>query len=148
MSKHPRIGFAVADGARALIVATEDGRNFRVVATLESATAHARTHDLVSDRPGRSMESSGGAHHAIEAKHDPHELEKDAFLRSVAERLNRDPDGFDRLVLIAPKRQLGQLRGHLTDALRGKVTVELAKDLVKLPSEQLYARLADLLRLH
>src|SRR5689334_17627915 len=88
MSKHPRIAVAVADGARALILATTDRRTFEAVETMESANAHIPTHELVSDRPGRSVESRGGAHHAIEARHDPHELAKQAFLRTVANRLS------------------------------------------------------------
>lgn len=146
MSKLPTIGIVVADGARALIMTTTDRLHFEVVETMASADAHVRSHDLVSDRPGRSIESRGGAHHAIEARHDPHELEKEAFVRRVAERLG--DAAFDQLVLVAPKRQLGQLRTHLSEAARRTVTEELGKDLVKLPTADLHARLAALLQPH
>jgi protein required for attachment to host cells len=146
MSKLPRIGIAVADGGRALILSTTDRQTFEVVDTMESADAHTRSHDLVSDRQGRSFESGSAAHHAIEPRHDPHELAKEAFLRSVAERLGREAQPFDRVILVAPKRQLGQLRTYLDDTVRRKVTDEVGKDLVKLPSAELYARLATLLQ--
>jgi protein required for attachment to host cells len=148
MPKPPRIGIAIADGARALIVATTDCRNFELVETMESAGSHARTHELVSDRQGRSIESRGGAHHAIEPRHDPHELAKQAFLRRVADRLSRDAPSFDRLVLVAPKRQLGQLRTFLDETVRSKVTEEVGKELLKLPQAELYDRLAMLLQPH
>ncbi|MBV8169620.1 MAG: host attachment protein [Alphaproteobacteria bacterium] len=148
MSKYPRIGVAVADGARALILATTDRHNFELIDTMASDDAHVRTHDLVSDRPGRSIESHGGAHHAIEARHDPHELEKQAFLRSVADRLGRAATAFDRVVIVAPPHQLGQLRTYLDEPLRRKVTEEVGKDWLKLPSAELYERIAALLQPH
>jgi protein required for attachment to host cells len=95
------------------------------------------------------VESMASAHHAIEARHDPHALAKQAFLRDVAERLlsgARD-NRYERLVLVAPKRQLGELRACLDDHVRKKVTAEHGKDLTKLPSAELNERLAALLQL-
>ena len=43
---------------------------------------------------------------------------------------------FDRIILFAPARALGQLRKMLDDAA-GKIKVEEAKDLTKLPIDEL-----------
>ncbi len=148
MPKHPVTWIAVADGAQARILATTDGRDFAEVEALASADAHTRTHDLVSDRQGRGHESMAPAHHAIEARHDAHELAKEAFLRTVADRLLRGAQDYryERLVLIAPKRQLGSLRACLDAQVRHKVTAEHGKDLTNLPTAALNERLAALLQ--
>jgi protein required for attachment to host cells len=150
MSKHPVTWIAVADGARACILATTNGHDFTVVEQLSSADAHVRTHDLVADRSGRSHESMAPAHHAIEARHDPHELAKEAFLRGIAGRLlcAAQDNRFEHLVLVAPRRQLGGLWACLDDQVRKKVTAEHGKDLTKLSTAELSQRLAALLQPH
>jgi len=148
MPKHPVTWIAVADGAQARILATRNGREFTVVDELSSPEAHLATRDLVSDRPGRSHESMAPAHHAIEARHDPHALAKHAFLRGVAQRLlagARDKR-YECLVLVAPKRQLGELRGCIDEQVRKKVSAEHGKDLTKLSGAELSRRLAALLQ--
>ena len=147
MPKHPVTWIAVADGARARILATTNSRDLTMVEQLSSAEAHVRTHDLVADRSGRSHESAASAHHAIEARHDPHALAKEAFLRGIAGRLlcAAQDNRFDRLVLVAPRRQLGALRACLDDQVRKKVTAEHGKDLTKLPAIELNQRLAAML---
>ncbi|HUA56252.1 MAG TPA: host attachment protein [Candidatus Sulfotelmatobacter sp.] len=146
MPKHPVTWIAVADGAQARILTTTNGREFAVVEELASADAHTRSHDLVSDRSGRGHESMAPSHHAIEARHDPHMLAKQTFLRDVAYRLLRaaNEQRYERLVLVAPSRQLGDLRGCLDDQVRKKVTIEHVKDLTNLPLAELSQRLAAL----
>ena len=51
---------------------------------------------------------------------------------------------FDRIILFAPARALGQFRGMLDDATRAKIQVEEAKDLTKLPLDELPKHLAAL----
>jgi len=148
MPKHPVTWIAVADGAQARILTTTDSRAFAVVDELTSAEAHTRSHDLVSDRPGRGHESMAPAHHAIEARNDPHALAKQAFLRSLADRLLRaaNDQRYARLVLVAPSRQLGDLRDCLDDQVKKKITAEHVKDLTNLPLADLNKRLAALLQ--
>jgi protein required for attachment to host cells len=149
MSKPPVTWIAVVDGAQARLLATTNSREFTEVDALSSPEAHLPTRDLVSDRLGRGHESMAPAHHAIEARHDPHERAKQAFLRAVAGRLLRgaQDDRYQRLVLVAPKRQLGDLRACLDDLVSGRVAAEHGKDLTKLPAAELRQRLATLLQL-
>jgi len=132
----------IADGAHADFLTTNDGKHFEIVDSMSSESAH----DRGADRPGRIHERAAVARHAVEPRHDPHELARREFARSVVDRLvlaERD-NRFDRLVLVAPSHQLGLLRQELDAPLRAKVTVELPKDLVKLPTAELHARLSAL----
>ena len=148
MPKHPVTWIAVADGGQARILTTTNSRAFAVVDELTSAAAHTSTHDLVSDRAGRGHESMASAHHAIAARNDPHALAKQAFLRNLADRLLHAANDkrYERLVLVAPSRQLGDLRDCLDDQVRKLVTVEHVKDLTNLPLAELNKRLAALLQ--
>ena len=147
MATTPLTWIVVMDSAQARLLETTDGERFELVDEMASEVAHMRTHDLVSDRPGRGHESAASAHHAIEGRHDAHELAKQNFVRSVADRLGKAAQDakYERLVLVAPKRQLGELRRSLPAIAHAKRSAELAKDLVKLPTAKLQLRLAQLL---
>ena len=143
----PKITWIVlADSSRALVVvrrATEPG--FDVIVKMESGEAHVPSHDLGSDRPGRTQESANSAHHAIAPRHDPHQLRLTAFLGRVAAYLNAQSAAraFDRAIVFAPAHALGELREMLDDPTRKKIRSE-AKDLTKLPLDELPRHLAAL----
>lgn len=110
---------------------------------------HRRSSDVKSDKPGRGMRAAGAsARHAMEPPHDYHKLEKHDFVHAVAGYLNdaRNANKFERLVLVAPDRSLGELRQELVDPLRKCVWREIDKDLVKLNVQDLWARLAPALQ--
>ena len=117
------------------------GNQFKTALALDSAAAHKRSVDLGSDRPGRTQESATATRHAVQPKHDPHELAKQDFLREVARQLDAAGAEFDALVLVMPDRALGEVRDALGTEARGKVKGELAKDLVNVPDHLLYPHL-------
>jgi protein required for attachment to host cells len=94
--------------------------------------------EIMSDRPGRTFDSVGAGRHAKEPRTDAREIEKRSFAHELAAMLD---DGlkqgkFDRLVLVAPPRELGFLRAELSPAVRKRVSAELNKDLTGVaPSE-------------
>jgi protein required for attachment to host cells len=140
MAKRRVTWIVMADGSRARIVkARDEGSGFDMLSDLVSSEAHTPSRDLVSDRPGHGQESANSAHHAMEPRHDPHDQVKSAFLRGVAERLNRagGEKAFDALILFAPPRCLGELRDALDDKTRGKIKASAPKDLTKLPLNEL-----------
>ena len=100
-------------------------------------------HDIVTDRPGRSFESAGSARSAIEPKSDPRRQDAIRFLTDLAHRLGKaaTAKAFDRLVLIAPPRALGELRDLLSEPVREKVVDELNEDLIKHTVESLLTHL-------
>ena len=100
--------------------------------------------DVVSDRPGRSFSSSRGSlRHSFEAKHDHHKLEKHKFSTALADMLD-DACGrmeFDQLVLVAPHRSLGELRGLLSARVRRSICKEIAGDLTGVTPATLWRHL-------
>ncbi len=148
MPKTKRTWVMVADAARARFFLS-DGHDVQPVdgATFENPAAHGFSRDLVSDKPGRSIESVGGAHHAQEPKHDPHRAAKAAFAKRVADYVEQSAvdDKFDDLVVVAPPQMLGDLRGALGKHAAARLVGTASKDLMKIPSGELKAHLQPIL---
>jgi len=150
--KHIRTWIVVADGARArFLTASEDGsklipaRDTDMVAPMNRRPAR----DLKTDKPGRSYSSSrSGVRHALEPPHDYHKLEKHRFSAALAKALQEASEGkaFDRLVLVAPRRSLGELRGLLSDQVKKQIDQEIAKDLTNETAARLWRHLQPLMR--
>lgn len=109
---------------------------------------HRHAADLKSDKPGRVFAGAGSAlRAAVEPRHDYRKLEKHDFICAVAAFLERafTERKFERLVLVAPDRSLGELRSMLPDKVRATVWREIPKDFAKLGQQDLQVRLARIL---
>lgn len=140
MSKHVEIWYLIADGAHARIVRRDaETGAYRQVSRSDSKMARLKTSQIMSDRQGRVAESASSARHAAEAKHDPHRQAKLAFAHKTAHDINEAAHAreFDELVLVAPARVLGEIRGHLDTETSKRVVGELAKDLTPVPDGDL-----------
>jgi protein required for attachment to host cells len=106
--------------------------------------AHLHDRDLMSDRPGRSYESFGGARHALEREDDPRHREAVRFARRVARRLDeaRRKDEFENLVVVAGPPFLGLLRAAMSQPTKACIAREIRKDLVHGPIAVLREHLA------
>lgn len=138
----PITWYVLADGSRARIVTRPDpAADYVVIFAEDSASAHARSHDLMSERPGRSQESAYSGRHAIEPRHDAHRLEQAKFLRSLVAHVNRESarGSFDHLVIYASPRCLTTLRDGLDPMTAKKLRGEYPKDLTKTPLAELPA---------
>ena len=104
------------------------------------------TRELVSDRPGRGQESGNPTRHAMPSRNDPHQMQKSAFLRTVAERLNHGASEgeYDFLILFAPPRCLGELRRELSAPSRRRLKAASGKDLTKVALKSLPKHLTAL----
>ena len=148
MKKIREVWVIVADGAKARFYATNDdisalqpvGPSLAV-----SASAKLRARELKSDRPGRGVSSGRtGLRHAIEPKHDHHKMEKHRFTQAVSRHLERalNQQAFDDLVIVAPRRSLGELRTLLPDRVKARVQSEVAKDLTRQSAEMVWEEVA------
>jgi len=138
----------IADGARARILQNDGpGKGLHEVEGLVFHGDHAATHELMSDREGRSHSSVGPGRSAIEAHSDPHRELKKKFAHQLAETLSRglQQKAYDRLVIVAAPSALGDLRAALPAQVRAKLTGEVAKDLTKTPDSELADHLRDVL---
>lgn len=150
MHKYGKIWFVLADGAKARILQhrSTEPRGFAVIVHEVSPEAQLPSHELATDRPGRSYESAAPSRHAVEWKTDPHEAAKTHFEEKVVDLVNRAAEQglFDALVLVAPPRVLGGMRKALSDHAKERLVLEEGKDLLKLPEQVLTTRLSALLR--
>ncbi len=115
---------------------------------MTAAEARRPARDIVTDKPGRGFRSAGSAaRHAFEPPHDVQKMQKHAFVRRLADVLDSDrADGaFERLVLVAPPRTLGELRSLLSPRVSEAVACEVAKDLTTVPPVERQRALAETL---
>jgi protein required for attachment to host cells len=152
IAKRIRTWIVVADGARArFFTASEDGSKLVPAGSSDMVAPSSRrpARDLKSDKPGRSYSSSrSGVRHALEPPHDYHKLEKHRFSAALAKALDEatESKAFDRLVLVAPHRSLGELRGLLSARVKRRISQEIPKELTNQTAAQLWRQLQPLMR--
>src|SRR3984893_1900275 len=95
----------IADAASARVLLKEwPGHRLHAGEGLVFHGDHSATHDIVSDREGRSFSSHGAGRSAIESHSDPHRELKKKFANELAEMLARglQQNAYDRLIIVAP----------------------------------------------
>jgi protein required for attachment to host cells len=140
----------VADQGEARLYLLLPPASLRLIGRHENPAAFLHDRDLKSDRPGRVYNSAAAprgrrgamAHHATGGERTPRRQLATVFARQIAGEIKTATKAklFDRLILIAEPRFLGTLRRALPATLRAKVAVQIAKDLMHLPSAQLRIR--------
>lgn len=138
------IYIVVADGAIARFL-TRARPGVRLVES-EDLRMHAPPADSPRDRPVRVHDSLGAGRHGVESHQSPHEAAEADFLSSVLDRgvaLMR-ANSHASLVLCAPPRALGLLRGKLPPDVRERLVLSVDKDVTKETASQLDARFRDL----
>ncbi|MDD4615887.1 MAG: host attachment protein [Alphaproteobacteria bacterium] len=99
------------------------------------------------DRRGSLFGYTAAQRHTVEPHLDVREEVKENFAHSIAARLyeaQRD-NAFDRLVVIAPQRMLGELKRSFDPSLSKRVAAEIPKDLTRCRSDELLDYVRDLL---
>lgn len=102
-----------------------------------SPEAQKLTSEIGADRPGRNQAAPGQARHGFQNKTDWHKQAEQDFAKTLGGLLHNrySEKKFDRLVLIAPAKTLGEIRTHLPDL--GEDLKELPKDLTNLTRHEL-----------
>lgn len=97
------------------------------------------------NRTGMVFQSASSARHMAAPHMDARDEVRNQFADRIARLLNTAKMGeaFDRLVLIAPPKMLGEIRVHLTEKILHKVTASLAKEFTHLDEKALAAQLGD-----
>jgi protein required for attachment to host cells len=149
--RRKRTLIVVADGARARFFEPRHEAHTLVPAhhaDMVAPESRLLTHDIVTDRPGRGFSAARSSiRHAFEARHDAHKLEKHNFTAALAQTLDDSCTRreFDRLVLVAPRRSLGELHALLSPQVKKTVSHEIAKDLTAATPESLWRALEKVL---
>ena len=124
----------VCDGAKALVLENVGDAKFPNLKTRDVyEQKDPPTHELGSDRPGRTHSSTGQARSAV-AQTDWHDQAEKAFLTHLAKKLDAEVAAgkVKTLIMVAPPRALGMIREAYGHALRAAVRSEVDKDFVKL----------------
>jgi protein required for attachment to host cells len=97
------------------------------------------------EEPGKSQESATTARHAFQDAEGPVRREKREFANIVADYLNEGAKrgAYERLVVAAPPKFLGDLRAALSEKARQRLAGEIGKDLTKASDAELTERMAE-----
>ena len=141
-----RLWVVVADGGHARVLAvSKDRGHIEILREMTSENLHLKTHDLISDRMGRSFESASPTRHAFAPRHDPHVEQKHHFIQAVSDILGDDNQAglFDELILIVTHAQQKALLEGLDPPTRAKVIETIGKDLTKEAPSHVWDRLIE-----
>jgi protein required for attachment to host cells len=129
--KAPTTRIVVADGFHARLFDNHGvGKGLEPADPAEMGAAHPPGHEIVTDRPGATKDRAGQGMHAYAPTTDPKDHEKEKFVLGLG-RLLSDQAGrneFERLVLVADPKTLGQLRDSLNKAAQETLELTLDKD--------------------
>jgi protein required for attachment to host cells len=152
--KNLRTWALIADGARARILENsgparsgavhgEMAHEWMPVEGLVFQGDHSATHELMSDRQGRSFSPAGSGRSALEPQTDPHRQQKSRFANRLADILaeHLQAGAFHRLIIAAAPVTLGDLRSAISDKVRATVVAEFAHDLTKIPNHEIASHL-------
>jgi protein required for attachment to host cells len=138
----PRIWVIVADRKRAHIYR-------KTAESLEKiADANADGKDMVimghSEIKGHFLPSHGASHH--DQRDDEYQDDMN-FVHGLAGWLDQAvrEDAFDRIVVVAAPRTLGNIRAALTHPVHARVMAEISKELTKLDPKKLREELAKII---
>lgn len=134
----------VADAAKArLFEIAKKGGNLTEIACYTNPDGRSPGQHPEHGRQGRTQESANSARHAIEphtSLREKHAMQFADLLRDAI-RQGRMANQYDQLVLMAPPRFLGLLRGRLDDQTLKCVVAEVGSDLLALSPTELRAYL-------
>ncbi|RVT94554.1 host attachment family protein [Sphingomonas crocodyli] len=127
----------VADGRKSLFLRNEgDAQYPNLVVEDQAAHADLADREMKTDAAGRAMSPVGGRQSAMEEP-DYHQIEEDRFAADTALMLKQKVDDFEKLIIIAPPRTLGELRKHYDKAVAEKIVAEIDKDLTRHPTDKI-----------
>ena len=115
--------------------------SLETVHRLEEPDARAREQAFGTDAPGRSFDRSGQGRHAMEPDHTVKEHLREVFASRIADDVEaaRVEGRFQRLVLVAAPKLLGELRERLSRPALKCISAEFAKDMTGRSPEEIAA---------
>lgn len=129
----------VADGQKMLLLRNEgDEEHPKLEVVRLRELDNPPTREQGCDAPGRNFSTAGTAHSSYQET-DFHQMEEDRFAIETAEILNKQAlaNRFERLIVVAPPRTLGELRKHYHKEVEARLVGEIAKDLTGHPIDRI-----------
>jgi protein required for attachment to host cells len=140
--QRPRVWILAADGARARIVVqpgAASGDEYVFIAE------RRKLREAIESPVGRSFASVGKRRSRMETQSDPVREDEHEFavmLAGVLEEKRRE-GMFDRLVVVAGDRMLGELRRTLSAPVQSMIEFEVRKDLTRQPIAKIRKAVAE-----
>lgn len=134
------IWVVVADGGGYRIYSCSKlGGPMELVAEAQNPRGKTPTHEIGTDRPGRSQSGPGQARHGLQNKVDWHTEAEKEFAKTLGVLLNSKyrENTFSKLLVIAPAKILGEIRTHLPVKDLAEDIKTLTKDLTHLKVHEL-----------
>lgn len=128
----------VADGEKALVLVNEgDDQDMNLVLRRKQEQDNPAAQEWSTDRPGRFNDGPGVQRSAV-AETDWHELEKERFAAHLADSLYKDAHAghFDKLVILASRVVLSELRKDLHAEVSDRIVLEVPKVLTNHPLDE------------
>ena len=144
--KIPRIWVLVADGGIARIFRKPNAHLEMIGEAFPGETMQA---DLTNKTLGRGIKSGAGG--SVRHKYEPHmeaaRQDSKLFAQEIADWLETavQAEAFDKLVLVAAPRTLGDLRLAMARTVQERIVAEVDKDLTGLDEKALRDALDDVL---
>ena len=138
----------LADGARGRIITRKTAvAPYEEALDIDLTAPHPASREILSDRPGRVHDRFGEGRHAMVPPSDPHRQEKREFAARLAALLEseREKNSFERLIIIAPPKTLGDLRQHFSPSLKAMIIEEIARDVSMFNLHELQSRLPEMI---
>ncbi len=133
----------VADGRKMLFFRNDgDAQHPNLVVERKRVQDNPDNIDQRTDAPGRSFSSVGAGRSAYEET-DFHQLEEDRFAAETAELLKKRAlnNDFEKLIIVAPPKTLGELRKHYHKEVESRLIGEIDKTLTGHPVEDIESAL-------
>lgn len=129
----------VTDGRKLLFLRNDgDSEHMNLIVEKASVREDAPNRDLSTDEPGSVFSSSGTARSSYEET-DFHQLEEDRWVHDAADKVNSRAlrNDFDKLVIIAPPKALGELRKKLHKETEKRTILEIDKEMTNQPIKEI-----------
>lgn len=143
--KIPIIWIMVADSQKAYFFQKPNNHLEKIGEVKYIADAESK---LDNANSGRVQESVGRARHRIEKHEEELEKKEHAFMKALADFLNREAlsQNYDRLILALSPKALGILRPMLNKEVNVRISAQLGKDITSLTEDDLFAYLDKMIK--
>jgi len=151
--KPPVTWILVADSKQAQVYTRRKPRRLSLLSQFEEAITHTPIsvpdmaweaepldqYQLGRNATGMVFESKSSERHMNEPRIDAREEIQQRFAQTIVRQLAKakTENRFDRLVLVAPPKMLGEIRKHLDTNLSRAIMAEMPKDLTHYDSKDL-----------
>lgn len=134
------VWIVVANSTLARIYKAETTHQLKELETLIHPGSRQQSRDIISDRPGRTFESThSGTRHAMEPKNNPQQLEFEEFAKILSKHLDSacSEGHYKKLYLAANPSFLGLLRKYLNPNTTHTIATQLDKDITQLTPKEI-----------